>query len=143
MKPAFLGLCACLSCLACGAASAGTLRPDHPVIGTWKLALPGSSCAEIYRVRGDGSSQVSSAEQRGESEIEISDQPNAGGFYKWVDKVVKDNGKKDCSGEIAVIGHSATNYIIFDPAGEKFFACQEENFKSCIGPFVRIKGEGS
>lgn len=143
MKPTLLRLCACLACLASINAGAAPLRADHPVIGTWKIALPGGSCEEIYRVRGDGTSQVTSAEQVGESVYDISDQPSAGGFYKWVDKIVKDNGKKDCSGQIAIVGNSATNFIIFDQTGEKFFMCQEENLKTCIGPFVRMKGNGS
>ena len=48
------------------------------------------------------------------------------GFYKWTDKLVKDNGKKDCSGEITEVGQTATNYVQFHPSGNIFIMCADE-----------------
>lgn len=118
---------------------AGDLRPDHPVVGTWKLTLPDHSCHEIYRVRANGTSVVTSADEVSESTFDISDQPSPKGFYKWVDKITKDNGQKDCSGEVMEIGHEATNFIIFHPSGSMFLMCEKEDLNTCIGPFVRQK----
>ena len=128
-----------LICLG-GFAQADSLRADHPFIGTWKLTLPDGSCYEIYRIRANGTTLVTSADEVGESEFEISDQPSEKGFYKWVDKIVKDNGKKDCAGETMEVGHVATNYIRFHPSGDMFLMCQKEDINTCIGPLVRVKG---
>ena len=79
---------------------------------------------------------VSSGAQIGASEFEISARPSARSFYKWVDKIVKDNGKPDCSGEIMEIGHVATNFILVHPSGRQFLMCEAENIGTCIGPFI-------
>ena len=115
-------------------------RADHPLIGAWKITLPDGSCSETYIVHKDGTSLVTSAEEVAESEFELSDEPSERGFYKWVDKIVKDNGKKDCSGEVMILGHVATNYILLHPSKDKFLMCEAEDIKTCIGPFVRIRG---
>jgi hypothetical protein len=118
-------------------AGAGPLHPDHPLVGTWKITLPGMACFETYSVNANGTSFVTSAEQVSQSSFEISAEPSERGFYKWVDTIVKDNGKKDCSGETLVIGHIATNFIRLHPSGNMFLMCEEEKLDACIGPFVR------
>ena len=115
-------------------------RANHPLVGTWKITLPDGTCTETYIVRRDGTTLVTSAEEVAESEFELSDEPSEKGFYKWVDKIVKDNGKKDCSGEVMVLGHIATNYILLHPSKNQFLMCEAEDIKTCIGPFVRVKG---
>ena len=87
------------------------LPKDHPLVGTWRIDVPSLKCYEIYEIRTDGTSRVSSATERAESDFEISAQPSARGFYRWVDKIVKDNGQPDCSGSIMQAGHVATNFI--------------------------------
>jgi hypothetical protein len=93
-----------------------------------KISLPvsGGTCDEIYRLRADGTGFVASAEGQTEAEYEISDEPDEKGFYKWFDKVTKDNGKKDCLGGITPVGHVATNYVVFHPSGDMFLLCSEE-----------------
>ena len=120
---------------------AGALRADHPFIGTWRIDLPSLSCHEIYRVRANGTTLVTSAQEVAESTFTLSDRPSAKGFYKWVDKITKDNGKKDCGGEVMQLGHESTNYVIMHPSGDRFLMCEEEDLKSCIGPFIRLKDE--
>jgi hypothetical protein len=119
--------------------SAEPLRSDHPLIGTWQITVPNSACYETYVVRRDGTSFVTSAEQIAESEFSLSDKPSDKGFYKWVDKITKDNGKKDCSGEIMQLGHIATNYIRLHPSANMFLMCEKEDLTACIGPFLRQK----
>ena len=57
-----------------------------------------------------------------------------------VDRIVRDNGKKDCAGATMQIGHVATNYIRFHPSGNMFLMCEKEDINTCIGPLVRVKG---
>lgn len=142
LAPAALALLSAtlLSAVVAAPAAAAPLRSDHPLIGTWKITLPDGSCSETYRMRSDGTSLVTSAEEVAESSFDIADQPDTLGFYKEVDTVVKDNGKQDCSGEVTKVGHVATSYILFHPGGDMFLMCLDRDTSRCIGPFVRVKG---
>ena len=114
---------------------------DHPILGIWRLSLPDLGCSETYRFRGDGTTLVTSAEEVSESEYQIPAKPSAKGFYRLDDRVVKDNGKKDCAGAIMKPGTRATNYIRFHPSGALFLMCADESMNTCIGPFERVQGE--
>jgi hypothetical protein len=114
----------------------------HPILGIWRLTLPDSNCSETYRFRGDGTTLVTSAEEVSESEFEIPATPSEKGFYRLEDRIVKDNGKQDCSGEIMKVGNRATNFIRFHPSGALFLMCAAESMDSCIGPFQRVLGQG-
>ena len=118
-------LVASLYILVSATALADAPHPKHPLLGTWKITLPDGSCSETYIFRPDGTTLVTSAEEVSESEFEVSDSPSEKGFYKMVDKIIKDNGKKDCSGEIMVVGHVATNYLLLHPNKKQFLMCSE------------------
>ncbi len=126
-----------------GSALAAPPSAAHPILGIWRLTLPDGSCSETYRFRGDGTTLVTSAEEVSESEFSIPAEPSAKGFYKLEDKIVKDNGKKDCSGAIMKVGNKATNYIQFHPSGALFLMCASESLERCIGPFERVAGQGT
>ena len=125
---------------AAAVAQAAPLRSDHPIIGTWKITLPDGSCSETYRIRADGTTLVFSHEEVAESTFVIADKPDKNGFYKEVDTIVRDNGKRDCSGGVTTPGQAVTNYLQFHPSGDMFLMCVERNLERCIGPFVRVKG---
>lgn len=114
---------------------------NHPIIGVWTLVINNGRCAETYRFRGDGTSLVTSAHEVSESEFAIPAAPSEKGFYKLEDRIVKDNGKQDCSGEIVKVGTRATNFVLFHPSGEIFLMCASESMETCIGPFERVRGE--
>jgi len=116
--------------------------PAHPLLGIWVLHLPDANCAETYHFRGDGSTLVKSALEVGESEFTVSEAPSANGYYRLDDRVVKDNGKPDCSGNVTKVGARATNYLRFHPSGQRFVMCRDESMQACIGPFDRVPGEG-
>ena len=123
------------------AARAAPPAPNHPILGVWKLTLADGRCSETYRFRGDGTTLVTSAHEVSESEFAIPSKPSEKGFYKLEDKIVKDNGKQDCSGEIMKVGTRATNFVLFHPSGEIFLMCATESMETCIGPFERVRGE--
>ena len=114
---------------------------SHPILGIWKLTLPDGSCSEIYRFRGDGTSLVTSNEEVSESEFTIPAEPSEKGFYRLEDRVVKDNGKLDCSGEVTKIGSKVTHFVHFHPSGALFLMCMAESLDACIGPFRRMQGQ--
>jgi hypothetical protein len=116
------------------------LAADHPLVGSWRIDLPGLSCHETYEVRADGTSHITSGRQVAESEFEISAEPDAAGFYRWADRVVSDNGEPDCMGEIGEVGHVAVNYIRLSRNGDQFLMCEQADLRTCIGPFRRERG---
>jgi hypothetical protein len=115
--------------------------PHHPILGIWQVVLPDSGCAEIHRFRGDGTTLVTSAAEVSVSEYFIPDQPSPKGYYKLIGKVVKENGKLDCSGLVMQVGAQATTFILFHPSGALFLMCSEESMDTCIGPFRRVMGQ--
>lgn len=123
-----------------GAAQDTGQLAGHPLVGTWRFLLPDGSCAETYRFRADGTSHVTSAEEVAESVFEVSPKPSQKGFYLWVDTIVKDNGKKDCAGQITDVGRKTTNYIRFDQTGQRFVVCRAESLDACFGPLHRVGG---
>jgi len=122
----------------------GVAKPppeNNPIVGIWEWTLPRTSCSERYVYRSDGTTLVTSAEEIAESEYEIDSRPSSNGFYKATDTLVKDNGKKDCSGEVATLGDKATNFIQFDPSWNLMVVCQKESLDTCFGPLTRVQGE--
>jgi len=115
------------------------LREDHPLIGAWALHTDARDCTEIYRISREGTSLVTSADEVAHTRFEVSDRPSAKGFYKWVDTIVKDNGKKDCGGQVTK-PHTTTSYILMNETNKAFISCESESTRACIGPFVRIEG---
>lgn len=137
---AMLMLSLCAAPYACAAPPEPA--PHHPILGVWTLSLPQIGCTETYHFRGDGTSLVTSAGEVSQSEYRIPARPSAKGFYKLEDRIVKDNGKKDCAGEITRVGTRATNFLRFDRSGALFLMCTDESMQACIGPFERVQGEG-
>lgn len=129
---------AAIGALVASMASAQPLRAEHPLIGTWVITAP-NGCAETYVVRPDATATITSADEVAESQLTISDGPSERGFFKWTEKVVKDNGKKDCSGEKGEVGRVAVSYILLSPDKSQFAMCEREDRISCIGPFKRTK----
>jgi hypothetical protein len=115
---------------------------SHPLLGIWTLSIPQLACSETYHFRGDGTALVRSKEEISESEFTVADKPSAKGFYKLEDRIVKDNGKADCSGEIMQIGARVVNYLRFHPSGARFVMCSTEAMDTCIGPFERAPAQG-
>jgi hypothetical protein len=133
--------CLLLVCTAHAAPQAP--RAGHPLLGIWKLRLPDSTCTETYRFRADGTSLVTSRLEVSESEYRVPAQPDAKGFYLLEDRVVKNNGKVDCSGNTGEVGAAVRNYLKFHPSGNMFLLCFQESMGSCIGPFRRVVGAGA
>jgi len=145
MRHALLAI-AVAAAVCTGLAAADPPRPpktNHPIIGAWTFAVPDTDCEETYYMRQDGTTLVTSGEEVAESVYEIADEPSAKGFYKNVDRIVKDNGKKDCAGEITKVGTQVTNYIRFHPSGNMMIICQDESLEACFGPLFRLGGESS
>lgn len=114
---------------------------DHPILGIWRLEVPDTNCSETYRFRADGTTLVTSAAEISESVYTIPNEPDAEGFYRLTDRITKDNGKPDCSGNVMKPGANVTHFVRFHPSGKLFLLCAEASIEACIGPFTRVRGE--
>ena len=116
------------------------LRADHPFLGAWQITRRDDDCAEVYRIDRSGRTLITSADEVAQSTFTMSDQPSARGYYKWVDTLVKDNGKKDCWGQVTKPGKTTTRYVMMNPAANRFIVCNAEDGRECFGPFVKLEG---
>ncbi len=108
----------------------------HPVVGLWSLQING--CTESYNFLPNGIREVSSNLEVVEASYTISKSPQESGFYKLVDTVISDNGKKDCTGSTAdMTGDVAELYIAFRAEGNLMLVCYEESFERCFGPMKK------
>lgn len=140
LRQAAICLLAAFAGVAAMPSAGAPLAPDHPILGAWKMTSRDGTCAEIYRFRPDGTVVVTSGEEIAEIEYEISAAASPQGFYRWNQRVTKDNGKLDCSGKVTNVGESATWFIQFDATRERMIICQAESTQACFGPMRRIRG---
>lgn len=122
------------------AAAPAGIAAGHPILGIWRLDVPDTGCAETYRFRADGTTFVTSAAEVSESVYTIPAQPDKQGFYRLTDRITKDNGKPDCSGNVMKPGAQVVNFIQFHPSGMLFLMCADRTMQTCIGPFRRMRG---
>ena len=113
------------------------LPRGHPLIGTWGIEVPGTGCHEAYTFHPNGTTSITSGKEAGETEFELDAEPSENGFYRWVDRIVKDNGMPDCLGAVSKVGQVATNYLLIDTTRRLFLMCSAEDLSTCIGPFER------
>ncbi len=117
------------------------LPHDHPMVGVWHFEVPDSECVETYVIRADGTTAVVSGDERSESAYVISAKPSGRGFYAWSDRITRNNGKADCGGGRTPVGQETTLYVRMAPDGNAMILCAQENFRQCIGPLVRARGD--
>lgn len=80
--------CITLACMACLGANglaraqqvSRTPLPDgHPLVGAWRVEVPGTQWHEVYTIKANGTMSVTSAAQAAESEFEIDLKPSVKG----------------------------------------------------------------
>lgn len=139
MKKRILVVAMLTSALLAAVAQAATSpQQEHPLLGVWEFTLPDGRCTETYLFKANGTTFVTSAEEVAEMQYEVSAEPSEKGFYKLVDTVTQDNGRKDCGGGITAVGSRSTHYLWFHPSGELFVMCRDESLDACFGPLLRV-----
>jgi hypothetical protein len=122
------------------AASVTPAIPAHPLVGTWSWPVFGGQCVETLQYRGSGSLLSTSGEAVTEWSYKTTPQASEKGFFKVVETSVRQNGKKDCSGDsIDQDGEIAIRYIQLSPNGKRLIVCKTEALSACFGPLDRIE----
>ena len=140
MGAPILAMMALTSVLVTAPARGAPPARDHPILGSWEITGKDGACSEMYRFRSDGTVHVSSRDEVAEIDYDISPAPSAKGFYRWKQRISKDNGGKDCSGKVAKVGDTADWYVQFDPSRERMMVCKAESLRACFGPLRKIRG---
>jgi hypothetical protein len=111
----------------------------HPLTGTWSWTLFGGGCTETYQYRVNRTVLATSGQEVSEKKYEITPTPDAAGFFKLVETVIRQNEKKDCSGTLSEgPGEQTIRYIQFSPKQDKLIVCEDASLKACFGPLIRI-----
>ena len=112
----------------------------HPIVGTWSWAMFGGTCTETYQYRVNRTVLSTSGQEVSEKVYDIAAAPDAQGFYKIVETVVRQNDKKDCSGAtLEGPGEKYTRYVQFSPQRDKLLVCENASLKACFGPLTRVQ----
>lgn len=133
---------ACLLMTASALQAAGETAPasSHPLTGTWSWSLFGSSCTETWHYRSNRTVLSTSGQEVAEKTYEVAKLPDASGFYKLVETVVRQNDKKDCSGAVLEgPGEQSTRFIQFNPQGDKMLVCEKASLQACFGPVLKMQ----
>lgn len=132
-------LSACLFAAALPLHAAGEPATSHPLVGTWTWSLFGGSCTETLQFRPNRTLLSTSGQEVAEKTYEVTAVPDAAGFYKLVETVVRQNDKKDCSGVLLEgPGEQSTRFIQFSPRRDKLLICENASLKACFGPLSRV-----
>jgi hypothetical protein len=127
-----------LGCLIVSAASAAaTPRPGHPLVGVWRLAMPGFACRETIEFKPDGTSASISDGAEASGAYEVSDGAVENGRYVLSAAITRSNGGTDCFGDTAPVGIPVTSYVRIYP-GDRLFFCPGPSSTDCFGPYVTV-----
>ncbi len=111
----------------------------HPIIGTWSWTLFSGRCTETLQYRIDGKLLSTSGDAVTEWRYDVSNSPDAQGFYKVSEISTRHNTKKDCSGDVVdEIGLDATKFIQLNPAKDRLIICKTPSLQACYGPLQRL-----
>ena len=111
----------------------------HPVIGTWSWTGFAGKCVETWQYRNDGVMLATSGDAVTEWRYSITPQAGASGFYKLALTSVRQNGKKDCAGDVVdEAGISASLFLQINPARDRHIVCKSESLAECFGPLGRV-----
>ena len=112
--------------------------PSHPLLGTWRVTLPGPPCVEEHTLHADGTRSSLSALERNDAVFELSAQPSPQGYYRWVDRVERGNGQPDCGGGVAAVGQVMVHFARLLDDGKRFLLCSDQRLESCFATFHRV-----
>ena len=142
--PFLAGLTLCFASLTPPAHAADTsptsAKPPHPIVGTWNWQLFGGKCTETLQYRADGVMLSTSGDAVTEWRYTLGAATGPKGFYKVVETSVRQNGKKDCSGDVVdEAGTETEKFIQLSPAKNRLLVCKTESLAACYGPLQRVQ----
>lgn len=144
LRQKILPMLLCAAALQLSTAQAADPTPSgntaHPIVGSWNWTLFGGKCAETFQYRANGTMLGTSGEAVTEWIYTVTPQASEKGFYKVVETSTRQNGKKDCSGDVVdETGTAHTRFIQFSPARDRFIVCKAESLTACFGPLSRTQ----
>lgn len=121
------------------AADAPTAAPGlHPLAGTWSWTAFGGKCVETFQYRTIGTMLSTSGEAVSDWNYTVTPNANDKGFYEVVETSMRNNAKKDCSGDtVSATGLVNIRFVQFSPARDMILMCREPSLAACFGPLRR------
>ncbi|MDO9360572.1 MAG: hypothetical protein Q7T70_16475 [Polaromonas sp.] len=113
---------------------------SHPLVGTWSWVTFGGSCNETLHYRANRTMLATSGQEVAEKRYEVAPAPDASGFYKLTETVMRQNDKKDCAGAMLDgPGEQSMRFIQFSPQRDKLLVCESAALTACFGPLSRMR----
>lgn len=110
----------------------------HPLAGTWSWTPFNSRCLETFQYRSNNTMLGASGEAVAEWNYTVTPQASEKGFYEVVETSMRQNGKKDCSGDtVDSLGLVNIRFIQFSPARDQMLVCRSPSLEACFGPLKR------
>ncbi len=110
----------------------------HPIAGTWSWTPFNSRCVETFQYRSNNTMLGASGEAVAEWNYTVTPQASEKGFYEVVETSMRQNGKKDCSGDtVDSLGLVNIRFIQFSPARDQMLVCRSPSLEACFGPLKR------
>lgn len=109
---------------------------QHPLIGYWEAIDEKNACKETYQFLGNGQAEFSSGNEKLSVTYSVDPQPDENGFFKMKHKVISSNNQEDCTRSKSDIGLEKMSYLLFQPDGYSFIACDNDDasLETCFGP---------
>ena len=115
-----------------------TAAAVHPLTGTWSWTAFGGKCVETFQYRSINTMLSTSGEAVSEWNYTVTPNANDKGFYEVVETSMRNNGKKDCSGDtVSDTGLVNIRFVQFSPARDLLLMCKEPSLAACFGPLKR------
>lgn len=110
----------------------------HPLIGYWESVDQNTGCKETYQFNPNGTGEFTSGKEATKVTYEADAQPNLNGFFKLKHTVESSNGELDCTQAKSAVKELQTSYILFQPDGYSFIACDTDDvsLENCFGPMT-------
>lgn len=108
----------------------------HPLFGFWESKDSNTGCKETYAFNEGGKGVFTSDKEVVDVVYEVENQPNERGFFKLTHTVKQSNGEKDCTKETSSVNEPKVSYLLFQPDGYAFVACDNDDalLETCFGP---------
>jgi hypothetical protein len=110
----------------------------HPIVGTWSWTLFAGKCQETFQFKPDGTLLTTSGDAVAEWTYKITPQASETNFYPLRMLLTRQNGKKDCYGDVAEEGREIESFIQMSPAKDRFINCKSASLAACFGPLGKI-----
>jgi hypothetical protein len=133
-----------LAILFCSAQALADIPPPRtataPLVGRWEWKSAKGDCVETHQYLSNGVKISHSGQEVIEKRYSLSTVRGASGPAQYVvtETTTRTNGKPDCLGNLAKLGHTLQLYLFFEGA-QNYTTCATSSRSTCYGSATRLE----